>query len=77
VHFVPHTDAEVGEMLASMGLSSLDDLFSVIPPALRLAGGLDLEAGLSEPDVAVRFDAYAAANRPAGPGLVCFAGGGA
>jgi glycine dehydrogenase subunit 1 len=77
VHFVPHTDAEVGEMLASMGLSSLDDLFSVIPPALRLAGGLDLEPGLSEPDVAVRFDAYAAANRPAGPGLVCFAGGGA
>jgi len=76
VHFVPHTDAEVAEMLASMGLSGIDDLFAVIPTALRLAGGLDLEPGLSEPDVAVRFDAYAAANRPAGPDLVCFAGGG-
>lgn len=64
-------------MLASMGLSSLDELFDVIPPALRLAGGLDLAPGLSEPDVGGRFDAYAAANRPVGPDLVCFAGGGA
>jgi len=77
VHFVPHTDAETAEMLASMGLTSLDDLFGAIPPALRLAGGLELEPGLSEPDVAVRFDELAAANRPVGRDLVCFAGGGA
>src|SRR5439155_8658699 len=42
-----------------------------------LAGGLDLEPGLAEADVAGRFDAYAAANRPVGRDLVCFAGAGA
>ncbi len=77
MHFVPHTDAEVAEMLASMGLSSVDELFDAVPAALRLAGGLDLAPGLSEADVAVRFDEYAAANRPVGRDLVCFAGGGA
>ncbi len=75
--FVPHTDAEVATMLASIGLSSLDELFSVIPEALRLAGGLDVAPGLSEVDVLERAGAVAAANRPAGRDLICFAGGGA
>src|SRR5947209_16490810 len=76
-HFVPHTDAEVAEMLASMGLGSVDELFSVIPVALRLAGGLDVEPGLSEFDALARMDGLAARNRAAGPDLVCFAGAGA
>jgi glycine dehydrogenase subunit 1 len=77
VHFVPHTDAEVAEMLGSLGLSTVDQLFDAVPAALRLAGGLDLEPGLAEADVAGRFDAYAGANRPVGRDLVCFAGAGA
>ncbi|HEX3622148.1 MAG TPA: aminomethyl-transferring glycine dehydrogenase subunit GcvPA [Acidimicrobiales bacterium] len=76
-HFVPHTDAEVAEMLGALGLSCLDELFDAVPAALRLAGGLDMEPGLAEADVAGRFDAYAAANRPVGHDLVCFAGAGA
>ncbi len=64
-------------MLASIGLSSVDELFSMVPEALRLAGGLDLEPGLSEADVLDRVDEIAAANRPAGRDLVCFAGAGA
>ena len=57
-HFVPHTDAEIAEMLASIGLSSLDELFAAVPAALRLASGhgLDLAPGLSEPDVLDRID---------------------
>ena len=74
MHFVPHTDAEVAEMLAFMGLSSVDELFDAVPAALRLAGGLDLEPGLSEADVATRMDRYAAPNRN---DLLCFAGAGA
>jgi glycine dehydrogenase subunit 1 len=77
MHFVPHTDAEIAEMLAFMGLSTVDELFDAVPAALRLAGGLDLEPGLSEADVAGRMDSYAAANRHAGRDLVCFAGAGA
>jgi glycine dehydrogenase subunit 1 len=76
-HFVPHTDAEVAEMLAFMGLASVDELFSAIPEALRLAGGLDVAAGLSEPDVMAEMSRLAGANRACGSELVCFAGAGA
>jgi glycine dehydrogenase subunit 1 len=76
-HYVPHTDAEIAGMLASMGLDSVEDLFSVIPEALRLAGGLDLDPGLSEFDALARMGELAARNRPAGRDLVCFAGAGA
>jgi glycine dehydrogenase subunit 1 len=74
-HFVPHTDAEIEAMLGSLGLSSLEQLFTVVPEALRLATGLDLPDGASEPDVAAEFDRLARSNAAAG--LVCFAGGGA
>jgi glycine cleavage system P protein (glycine dehydrogenase) subunit 1 len=77
MHFVPHTDAEIAGMLADLGLSSVDELFAAVPAALRVAGGLDLEPGLAEADVAGRFDDYAARNRPVGRDLVCFAGAGA
>jgi len=75
--FVPHTDAEIGEMLGFLGLSSLDELFSVIPEAIRLAGGLDLPDHWSEADLRDRLEELAAANMPVGRHLVCFAGAGA
>ncbi len=74
-HFVPHTDAEVASMLEFMGLSSIDDLFDAVPAALRLATGLDLPDGLSEPDVAAEMARLAGRNGAAD--LICFAGGGA
>jgi glycine dehydrogenase subunit 1 len=73
-HYVPHTDEELATMLASLGLSSLDELFEVVPTALRLAIGLDLPDGRSEFDVLDELEAVAARNRT---DLVCFAGGGA
>ena len=75
--YVPHTEADVEAMLAFCGLSSIDDLWATIPAALRLAGGLDIAPGLSEPDTMARFEGLAAANRACGPDLVCFAGAGA
>src|SRR5439155_27358632 len=64
-------------MLRFMGLSSVDQLFSVVPESLRLAGALEIADGLSEPDVLAEIDRLAEANRRVGPDLVCFAGGGA
>ena len=55
--YSPHTDAEIASMLGFLGLSSLDDLFEVVPAALRLAGGLDLPDGMPEPDAFVRTHA--------------------
>ncbi|MGH9122670.1 MAG: aminomethyl-transferring glycine dehydrogenase subunit GcvPA [Acidimicrobiales bacterium] len=75
-HYVPHTDAEVAAMLAELGLADLDELFEMVPAALRLAGGLDLSPGLAEADVVAELDRLAALNR-SGRDLVCFAGGGA
>jgi glycine dehydrogenase subunit 1 len=74
--FVPHTDAEIDEMLARLGLSSLDELFAVVPEALRLTRPLDMPAGMGEPDVAAEMGRLADANAT-GRDLVCFSGGGA
>jgi glycine dehydrogenase subunit 1 len=73
--YLPHTDAEVGAMLAFLGLASTDELFAVVPPALRLAGGLAMEPGQPEPDVLAHLEALAGANLA--HRLVCFAGAGA
>ncbi|HEV2810450.1 MAG TPA: aminomethyl-transferring glycine dehydrogenase subunit GcvPA [Acidimicrobiales bacterium] len=70
--YIPHTEAETAEMLGFLGLSSLDELFSVVPEALRLvshagdqAGArrfLHLADGLGEPDVSAEMERLAAAN---------------
>ena len=74
MHYVPHTDEEIAAMLADIGLSSLDDLWTTIPEALRLAAGtLEVRPGLSEPDTMAEMTGLADANQP----LLCFAGGGA
>ncbi len=77
-HYVPHTDAELASMLEFVGLSSLDELFSTIPEAMRLAAGedgrhLDLPDGLSEFDTLGEMERLASRNIP----LTCFAGAGA
>src|SRR5437868_3294136 len=64
-------------MLTFLGMSSLDELFATVPEALRLAGGLDVAPGLSEPDTLAVMEGLADRNRRTGHDLVCFAGGGA
>ncbi|MHB8379703.1 MAG: aminomethyl-transferring glycine dehydrogenase subunit GcvPA [Acidimicrobiales bacterium] len=75
--YLPHTDDDVQSMLAFLGIDSLDDLFAHIPQAIRLANGLDLAGGMSEPDVAAIFVGYANANKAKATAMTCFAGGGA
>jgi glycine dehydrogenase subunit 1 len=76
VRFAPHTDAEVREMLATIGVGSLDDLFAQIPEGVRLGGRLDVPDGVSELELTRDLRALAARNRNADD-LVCFAGMGA
>jgi len=64
-------------MLEFLGMESLDDLFAHIPQAVRLASGLDVADGLSEPDVAAIFAGYTGANKARATTMTCFAGGGA
>jgi len=75
--YLPHTEDELSQMLAFLGLSSLDELFTAVPAALRLGRGLDLADGSPEPDVLARMESLGQANRARADRLVCFAGGGA
>ncbi len=75
--YLPHTDEEVRDMLDFLGLESLEHLFAHIPDAVRLSAGLDLEPGLSEPDVAAIFAGYGEANAARNGAMTCFAGAGA
>jgi glycine dehydrogenase subunit 1 len=75
--YLPHTEDELSQMLTFLGLSSLDELFTAVPAALRLGRGLDLADGSPEPDVLARMESLGQANRARADRLVCFAGGGA
>jgi Glycine cleavage system P-protein len=49
--FIPHTEDDVREMLASIGVASIDDLFDEIPKDLRSGGLTKVPEGLSEMEV--------------------------
>ena len=62
MHYCPHTEQDIKEMLATIGAGSLDDLFEPIPESIRLEGELDLPAPLSELELTRAVDAIAAKN---------------
>jgi glycine dehydrogenase subunit 1 len=74
--FSPHTAADEAEMLAAIGVSSVDELFEPIPGHLRLGRDLEVPPALSELELIEHAGALAARNKGAGD-LTCFAGGGA
>jgi glycine dehydrogenase subunit 1 len=49
--FIPHTDADVSAMLETIGVKSIDELFSEIPKDLRFEGELALPPALNEMSV--------------------------
>src|SRR6478672_9455836 len=58
----PHTAADRERMLSALGLTSVDELFDDIPPALR-ASRLDLPEPEPELELAARLTGLAARNR--------------
>ena len=76
MRFAPHTDDDVREMLAGIGIPSLAALFEQIPASVRLDRDLDLPRGISEMEIMADLRRLAAGNRHADE-LVCFAGSGA
>jgi glycine dehydrogenase subunit 1 len=59
------TEADLREMLAEIGVGSVEELFAEIPAGLRLARPLALEAGRSEQEVYEELRALAARNTSA------------
>ncbi len=46
--FIPHTEAEISEMLAAINVASIDTLFSEIPSELQLNAPLNIASGMNE-----------------------------
>jgi len=56
------TDDDLREMLATIGVASIQELFADVPPAIRLERPLALADGLSEQEVHAELQALAARN---------------
>jgi glycine dehydrogenase subunit 1 len=69
------TPADRAEMLAAIGVESVDELFEQVPEPLRLDRPLALPLGMSEPEVFERLAALAERNADA-EREVCFLGAG-
>jgi len=75
MRFIPHSPADIEQMLAAIGVASVEELFRDVPAALRATGGIDLPAGVSEQAVREQLEALAARN--SGARHLCFLGAGA
>ena len=62
MRYLPKSPTERQEMLAAIGVQSVEELFSTIPEAYRLKKPLNLPGPLSEPEVIEYFRARAAEN---------------
>jgi glycine dehydrogenase subunit 1 len=60
------TDADREEMLATIGVSSIEDLFADIPEGVRYRAALDLEPALSEPELVAHLEELASRNAHTG-----------
>jgi glycine dehydrogenase subunit 1 len=60
--YVPHTDQDRAEMLETLGLSKLDDLFASIPENIRLRRALDTPALRSEAEILDELARIGSAN---------------
>ena len=70
--YFPHTETDIQEMLARIGVNSLDDLYSDVPECIRFRKEYNLPEAKSEIEVRRIFDRLAANNKQ----LICFAGAG-
>jgi glycine dehydrogenase subunit 1 len=75
VTYVCLTDADREEMLATIGVSSVEELFRDIPDGVRLKRELDLDEPLSELEIVQRLEQLAARNVSTG-NAISFLGAG-
>lgn len=73
--YIPHTDAERFEMLKTIGVQKMEDLFRDVPEAVRFPR-LDLPPAISEMEVMWELQNIAGANVNTGD-FACFLGAGA
>ena len=70
MRYLPKSDSERREMLASLGIRSLEDLFAQLPEDVRLGRPLALEKGKSEYEIVEYFRARGAENAAGYPSFL-------
>jgi len=73
--FVPHTQADIRQMLREIGVEKIEDLFSSIPPEIRVKELDELPEAASEQEAFYDLYTLAEQNMPL-VGEACFLGGG-
>jgi glycine dehydrogenase subunit 1 len=73
--YIPHTDAEISEMLQAIGVSNISELFDAIPDNCKFDGELQLPDSLSEEEVLRLMSGLASRNQGQSE-YVSFMGGG-
>ncbi len=74
--YTPNPAAIVEEMLRSIGLNTMEDLFTDIPAQIQLKEGLKLPAGIGEMEIRQQFQDLAGKNKNT-QDYPCFLGAGA
>ncbi|GAB4183801.1 MAG: aminomethyl-transferring glycine dehydrogenase subunit GcvPA [Geothermobacteraceae bacterium] len=62
MRYLPHTEEDIRQMLAAIGVKSVEDLFVEVPEAIRLDRPLDLPPALSEAELMRELDRLAMKN---------------
>jgi glycine dehydrogenase subunit 1 len=76
MRFLPHTNADRAAMLETIGLSTINDLFSDIPAGFHIEqGSLDLPDALSEAAIVRKFTRASEQNRHGGNSSYFLGGG--
>lgn len=70
--YFPHTRDDIREMLAKIGVGSLEDLYADVPEGVKLGRDYNLPEALSEIEIRKLFKQLGSENRE----LTCFAGAG-
>ncbi|MBK9122436.1 MAG: aminomethyl-transferring glycine dehydrogenase subunit GcvPA [Chloroflexi bacterium] len=73
--YIPHTELDRQQMLAAIGVTTIEDLFDAVPASHRFPK-IDIPPALSEYEIAAELKAYAEANDHAG-NFAVFRGAGA
>lgn len=60
--YLPMTEQDQQQMLAAIGVSSVDDLFSDIPQRVRFQGEYNIKKAASEPQLLKELNSMAAKN---------------
>lgn len=70
--YFPHTEEDIREMLAKIGVGSLEDLYAEVPDTIRFKGDYQLPEAMSEVEIRQYLSGLGAKNQQ----LTCFAGAG-